>query len=56
MASLDPKSLSTSKLHGYLLSAVAPRPIAFASTLDAMETLICRLSVFLMYLVQTHQS
>ena len=35
MASLDPKSLSTSKLHGYLLSAVAPRPIAFASTLDA---------------------
>ena len=35
MASLDPKSISTSKLHGYLLSAVAPRPIAFASTLDA---------------------
>src|SRR5210317_612774 len=35
MASIDPKHLSTSKLHGYLLSAVAPRPIAFASTLDA---------------------
>jgi len=35
MLSLDPKSLSTSKLHGYLLSAVAPRPIAFASTIDA---------------------
>ncbi|WP_298556531.1 flavin reductase family protein [uncultured Algibacter sp.] len=35
MPSLDPKSLSTSKLHGYLLSAVAPRPIAFASTIDA---------------------
>lgn len=35
MTSLDPKSLSTSKLHGYLLSAVAPRPIAFASTIDA---------------------
>ncbi|MDG1731173.1 MAG: flavin reductase family protein [Algibacter sp.] len=35
MLSLDPKSLSTSKLHGYLLSAVAPRPIAFASTVDA---------------------
>ncbi|MEW4923306.1 flavin reductase family protein [Algibacter sp. 2305UL17-15] len=34
MASFDPKSLSTSKLHGYLLSAIAPRPIAFASTLD----------------------
>jgi flavin reductase (DIM6/NTAB) family NADH-FMN oxidoreductase RutF len=35
MRSIDPKSLSTSKLHGYLLSAVAPRPIAFASTVDA---------------------
>lgn len=35
MPSLDPKSLSTSKLHGYLLSAIAPRPIAFASTVDA---------------------
>lgn len=34
MPSLDPKSLSVSKLHGYLLSAVAPRPIAFASTMD----------------------
>ena len=35
MPSFDPKSLSTSKLHSYLLSAVAPRPIAFASTVDA---------------------
>ena len=35
MRSFDPKSLSTSKLHTYLLSAVAPRPIAFASTIDA---------------------
>lgn len=35
MPSLDPKNLSTSKLHGYLLSAIAPRPIAFASTVDA---------------------
>ncbi|TNJ44203.1 flavin reductase family protein [Tamlana fucoidanivorans] len=34
MPSIDPKSLSTSKLHAYLLSAVAPRPIAFASTID----------------------
>ena len=34
MPSLDPKSLSTSKLHGYLLSTIAPRPIAFASTVD----------------------
>ncbi|WP_299127890.1 flavin reductase family protein [uncultured Winogradskyella sp.] len=34
MVSLDPKDLSTGILHGYLLSAVAPRPIAFASTID----------------------
>ncbi len=33
MTSFEPKELSTSKLHSYLLSAVAPRPIAFASTL-----------------------
>ena len=35
MLSLDPKSLSNSKLHSYLLSAVVPRPIALASTIDA---------------------
>ena len=35
MSSFNPKNLSTSRLHGYLLSAVAPRPIAFASTIDA---------------------
>ncbi len=35
MISLDPKTLSTGRLHAYLLSAVAPRPIAFASTIDA---------------------
>ncbi|WP_425076678.1 flavin reductase family protein [Psychroserpens sp. S379A] len=35
MVSFDPKDISTAKLHGYLLSAVAPRPIAFASTIDA---------------------
>lgn len=35
MISFEPKELSTAKLHGYLLSAVAPRPIAFASTVDA---------------------
>jgi len=34
MVSLDPKDISTKKLHAYLLSAVAPRPIAFASTID----------------------
>ena len=35
MTSFEPKDLPTAKLHGYLLSAVAPRPIAFASTIDA---------------------
>lgn len=35
MLSIDPKDIPTAKLHGYLLSAVAPRPIAFASTIDA---------------------
>lgn len=35
MISFDPKDLSAGRLHGYLLSAVAPRPIAFASTVDA---------------------
>ena len=34
MASFVPKDISTGKLHGLLLSAVAPRPIAFASTID----------------------
>ena len=34
MISLDPKDLSTGRLHGYLLGAVTPRPIAFASTTD----------------------
>jgi flavin reductase (DIM6/NTAB) family NADH-FMN oxidoreductase RutF len=35
MISFEPKDISVPKLHGYLLSAVAPRPIAFASTIDA---------------------
>ena len=35
MISIEPKDLATAKLHGYLQSAVAPRPIAFASTVDA---------------------
>lgn len=34
MLTLDPKELSPMKLQGYLQSAIAPRPIAFASTLD----------------------
>jgi len=35
MATIDPKDIPTGKLHGYLLGAVAPRPICFASTVDA---------------------
>lgn len=35
MITIDPKEVSTARLHSYLLTAVAPRPIAFASTIDA---------------------
>ncbi len=35
MISINPADIPTSKLHAYLLSAVAPRPIALASTVDA---------------------
>lgn len=35
MISIDPKEVSPVKLQGYLQSAIAPRPIAFASTVDA---------------------
>jgi flavin reductase (DIM6/NTAB) family NADH-FMN oxidoreductase RutF len=34
MLSLNPKELPIQKLHGYLLGAIGPRPIAFASTVD----------------------
>ncbi|MFV5687787.1 flavin reductase family protein [Flavobacterium sp. ZT3R25] len=33
MISIDPKSIKTAKLQGYLQSSVGPRPIAFASTI-----------------------
>ncbi len=35
MLTINPKDLSIPKLHGYLQSAVVPRPIALASTVDA---------------------
>ncbi|WP_445720100.1 flavin reductase family protein [Flavobacterium sp.] len=35
MLSIDPKEITPAKLQGYLQSAVAPRPIAFASTMDS---------------------
>ncbi|MGQ7946278.1 flavin reductase family protein [Flavobacterium sp. WC2509] len=34
MISIDPKSIETAKLQGYLQGAVGPRPIAFASTIS----------------------
>lgn len=35
MKIIDPKEVATSEFHGYLLGSVAPRPIAFVSTIDA---------------------
>lgn len=35
MKSFEPKDISIKQLHSYLLSSIAPRPIAFASTIDA---------------------
>ena len=34
MLSINPQEIPTGKLHSYLLGAIAPRPIAFASTVD----------------------
>jgi flavin reductase (DIM6/NTAB) family NADH-FMN oxidoreductase RutF len=44
MISIDPKSIETIKLQGYLQSSVGPRPIAFASTVG--KTGIPNLSPF----------
>jgi flavin reductase (DIM6/NTAB) family NADH-FMN oxidoreductase RutF len=35
MLTIDPKNIPVSKMHSYLLGAVTPRPIAFASTIDS---------------------
>ncbi|VAW25263.1 FIG00930860: hypothetical protein [hydrothermal vent metagenome] len=35
MLSINPKDIAIEKLHSYLLSAIAPRPIALASTINA---------------------
>ncbi len=35
MLTIDPKKIEVPKLHHYLLGAIGPRPIAFASTMDA---------------------
>lgn len=34
MVTINPKEIPVGKMHSYLLGAVAPRPIAFASTID----------------------
>jgi flavin reductase (DIM6/NTAB) family NADH-FMN oxidoreductase RutF len=34
MLTINPKEIKTTLLHSYMLSAIAPRPIAFASTMD----------------------
>lgn len=34
MLTINPKEIKTGSLHAYMLSAIAPRPIAFASTVD----------------------
>lgn len=34
MLTIDPKNTPVPRLHGYMLGAIAPRPIAFASTID----------------------
>lgn len=34
MLTIDPKEIAPAKLQGYLQGAIAPRPIAFASTID----------------------
>ena len=35
MLSINPKEIEIPKLHRYLLGSIGPRPIAFASTVDA---------------------
>lgn len=35
MISISPKDISVKQMHAYLIGSVAPRPIAFASTVDA---------------------
>lgn len=39
MLTINPKEITTARLHAYLLGSVAPRPIAFASTIDEQGNL-----------------
>ncbi len=38
MVTINPSEVSTGKLHGLMLGAIGPRPIAFASTIDEKGT------------------
>ncbi|GAW90593.1 hypothetical protein FPS14_contig00074-0005 [Flavobacterium psychrophilum] len=51
MLSLSPKDITTAQLQGYLQGAVSPRPIAFASTIDADGNPNLSPFSFLMFLV-----
>ena len=42
MLHLDPNELQTPELHGYLLGAIGPRPICFASTVDEEGKVVSR--------------
>lgn len=44
MLTINPREIKTMELHSYMLSAIAPRPIAFASTIDEQGN--CNLSPF----------
>jgi hypothetical protein len=52
MISIDPKALQQQNCKDTYKVQLGPRPIAFASTVDADGNLICLLLVSLMYLVQ----
>lgn len=53
MLTLTPSELNVPQLHQYLLGAVGPRPICFASTVDAKGNHNLAPFSFLMYLVQS---
>ena len=54
--SIDPGAISTSEIQKLLLATVAPRPIAFASTVDSEGNVNLSPLVFSMFSVLIHQS
>jgi len=63
MISLIPSEITATKLQGYLQSAVAPRPIAFASTVDPegnpnlapFSFLMCSVQIHLFWFFRLHE-